>query len=245
MSRIFKEEEYAVRRNEILTVARRLVYTKGYEQMTIQDILDDLRISKGAFYHYFDSKQDLLESLTDRMIDEGLSLIEPIVQDARLSALEKMHTYFSTGAQWKTAQKDYLLAMMRVWYADDNAIVRQKMFGAMIRRVAPQLTAIIRQGVDEEVFHMKEPDLAGEVILSMWTSLGDLIVGLVLARPPEKGALSRLKRIVDGYIDAMERVLGAAPGSLNLFDPTILKEWLPPPEGDLETEGAPKEQVAG
>ena len=55
MSRIVKEEEYTLRRNDILDTARRLVYTKGYEQMTIQDILDALQISKGAFYHYFDS----------------------------------------------------------------------------------------------------------------------------------------------------------------------------------------------
>ncbi len=54
MARIVKE--YSVRRNEILDAARQLVYTKGYEQMTIQDILDYLQISKGAFYHYFDSK---------------------------------------------------------------------------------------------------------------------------------------------------------------------------------------------
>ncbi|TMD98834.1 MAG: TetR family transcriptional regulator, partial [Chloroflexi bacterium] len=40
MARIVKEQAYAVKRNEILDVARRLVDTKGYEQMTIQDILD-------------------------------------------------------------------------------------------------------------------------------------------------------------------------------------------------------------
>ena len=54
MPRVVKEEDYAARRNEILDVARQLVYTKGYEQMSIQDILDALKISKGAFYHYFE-----------------------------------------------------------------------------------------------------------------------------------------------------------------------------------------------
>ena len=70
MARIVKEQAYAEKRNEILDVAQRLVYTKGYEQMTIQDILDDLQISKGAFYHYFDSKQALLEALIERMLQE-------------------------------------------------------------------------------------------------------------------------------------------------------------------------------
>jgi len=53
MPRVIKEEDYAARRNGILDAARQLVYTKGYEQMSIQDILDALKISKGAFYHYF------------------------------------------------------------------------------------------------------------------------------------------------------------------------------------------------
>ena len=41
MARIVKEAEYAGKRNEILDAAQRLIYTKGYEQMTVQDILDD------------------------------------------------------------------------------------------------------------------------------------------------------------------------------------------------------------
>ena len=39
MARTVKEQEYATKRNEILDIARKLVYTKGYEQMSIQDIL--------------------------------------------------------------------------------------------------------------------------------------------------------------------------------------------------------------
>src|SRR5438309_977263 len=63
MARTVKEEEYAIRRNQILDVAQGLIYTKGYEQMTIQDVLDGVQMSKGAFYHYFDSKRALLSDL--------------------------------------------------------------------------------------------------------------------------------------------------------------------------------------
>ncbi len=69
MVRVVKD--YTVRRNEILDVAQRLMVTTGYEQMTIQDILDGLGISKGAFYHYFSSKQELLEAIIERMLERG------------------------------------------------------------------------------------------------------------------------------------------------------------------------------
>src|SRR5438128_3469885 len=105
MTRIVKEKEYAVRRNAILDVAQLLVYTKGYEQMTIQDILDDLQISKGAFYHYFDSKQALLEALIERLLEEIVQHILPIVHDPHLPALEKLQRYFAMVVRYRTAQK--------------------------------------------------------------------------------------------------------------------------------------------
>ena len=104
MARIVKEEAYAVKRNEILDAAQRLVYTKGYEQMTIQDMLDDLQISKGAFYHYFDSKQAVLEALVERMGEGAVQLLLPIVHDPLLPALDKFHCYLATLNRWKVGQ---------------------------------------------------------------------------------------------------------------------------------------------
>src|SRR5215218_8567229 len=123
MARSVNETEYAARRNAILDVALRLVYTKGYDQMAIQDILDELQISKGAFYHYFDSKPALLEALTERLGQEALQLLNPIVQDPHLPAIEKLQRFFDTAVRWKTARKTFMIELVRVWYTDHNAIV--------------------------------------------------------------------------------------------------------------------------
>src|SRR5215472_1404116 len=139
MARIIKEEEYAGKRNAILDVVQRLVYSKGYEQMTIQDILDDLQISKGAFYHYFDSKPALLEALVERMEVEVEKLLLPIVHDPEVAALQKLQRFFDTINQFKTARKDFLLALMQSWYKDENAIVRQKMTMRGIKHIKPFL----------------------------------------------------------------------------------------------------------
>jgi AcrR family transcriptional regulator len=87
MARVVKEAEYAGKRNEIMDVAQNFVYTKGYERMTIQDILDELQISKGAFYHYFDSKPEILEALTKREQVGVEQMLLEIVHKPGLSAL--------------------------------------------------------------------------------------------------------------------------------------------------------------
>src|SRR5215813_13813847 len=121
MVRTINEQEYAQKRNAILDAVSGLLYRKGYEQMTIQDIVDDLQLSKGAFYHYFDSKQALLEALVQRLLDQMVEgFLLPLMHNAELSALDKLQRFFDTLNQGKIAQKDFLLALLRVWYTDDN-----------------------------------------------------------------------------------------------------------------------------
>jgi AcrR family transcriptional regulator len=232
MARIVKE--HTVRRNEILDVALQLVYTKGYEQMTIQDILDDLQLSKGAFYHYFDSKQALLEALIERMLDQGIQLILPIVQDPHLSALEKLQSYFATIARWRTTQKTFFFSLLRVWYMDDNAIVRQKMRSTIvIKRITSLLTGIIGQGIQEGVFTTSYPDQVGEVIVSLGFDFQETIGWQILSFDPKRDDLLPIERTVAVYTDALERVLGAPKDSLQFVDTETLKEWLFTPRDNL------------
>src|SRR5579859_1769854 len=166
-------KEHTVRRNEILDSAQRLMNTKGYELMTIQDILDDLQISKGAFYHYFDSKQALLGAIVDRMIDAGEQILIPILENTELSAIEKFQQFFEKAGRWKTAQKSLILALMKVWFGDENTLPRQKVYVETAKRFAPLLTEIIRQGIREGTMTTRYPDDVAEVILSLEYAFGD------------------------------------------------------------------------
>jgi len=229
VARVVKEKEHAVRRNEILDVAQRLVYTKGYAQMSIQDILDDLQISKGAFYHYYNSKQALLEALSNRMMDQAEEIMTPIVNDPQLSALEKFQCYFDTVARWKTAQKDFLIALLRVWYNDDNAVIRQKVTAMGLKRITPLLTKIIQQGIREGVLATAYPDRVCDVIFSMMMGMSDTLAEIILDQASSANALSRLETTIAVYTIALEQVLGAPIGSLHLIDSESLKEWIVPP----------------
>ncbi len=231
MARKVKELDYATRRNEILDAAQALIYSKGYERMSIQDILDSLKISKGAFYHYFDSKQALLDGLVDRMLDQAELVTRPIVDDPNLSAIEKIQRYLDTGGRWKLARKAFMLDLLRVWRTDSNALVRQKQEAAAIKRIAPMLTKIIRQGMDEGVFTTTYPDQFGAMIVGLSRGVEDAISELLLADSPPPDALQRLNDVMGAYSESLERILGAPSGTLPLVDIEMLKDWLTEPPG--------------
>jgi AcrR family transcriptional regulator len=223
MQRIRKEA--SVRRNEILDAAQRLIYTKGYEAMTIQDILDELRISKGGFFHHFESKQALLDALVERMLDQAEQTLRPIVRDPALTALEKLNRYFAAVGEWKATQKRSLAALRKVWHSDGNAILRQKHQSIFLERITPLITAMVRQGVREGVFVTAHPEQTSEILINLGAGLKTGLNMILLADPPFSDALPRSERLVAAYTEAMERVLGVPAGTLILVDRKTLKAW--------------------
>lgn len=238
MARIIKTEEHAVKRNEILDAAQRLIYTKGYAQMSIQDMLDDLKISKGAFYHYYRSKQALLEALIERMLQQAEAIILPIVNDPHLSALEKLQRYFDSVARWKTARVDLMLALLRIWYTDDNLLVRQKVTAQGLKVIMPPLTKVIQQGMQEGVLATAYPDRVCEVIFSMMLAMADKLAEILLAPPAPKSILPQLESTLEVYTNAIEQVLGAPEGSLCLIDRKTLKQWIVVPAAERKSRKA-------
>jgi AcrR family transcriptional regulator len=229
MARTVKPDEYAAKRKEILDAAQRLVIARGYERMSIQDILDELHISSGAFHHYFDSRTALLEALAARMQDEIEQRVLPIVQDPHLPAGEKLRRFFNTVLrQDVTPQARALVdALLRIWFTDDNALIRQKVDAARVERLAPLLTEIIQQGIQEASFTTLHADLAGEVILyliqGLQYSLARLYAGFVRERdkPPY---IESVVDVYDVYMDTIERMLGLPSGFLYRLDAAVIRE---------------------
>ena len=231
MARIVKE--YTVRRDEILDAAQRLIYTKGYEKLTIRDILEALQISNGAFYHYFDSKSALLEAIIERAQDDLDKQFRFVVDDPHLPALEKFRRFFDTLDSSRIAQQALIADVMRIWFADDNAIVREKTNAVFVQRRAPLLNAIVRQGVQEGVFTTPFPDQAGQVVLSITRGMQDTVLRLILGYEQAREQLHYIDGIVDANAasaEAIERVLGATSACLNRPTAEDVKAWLGVPE---------------
>jgi TetR/AcrR family transcriptional regulator, transcriptional repressor for nem operon len=244
--RVLKKEEYETKRNEILDVALKLVYSKGYDKMTIQDILDELQISKGAFYHYFDSKADVLEALVDRMVVEQIEpMLLSTVQDPHFTALEKLQRYFDTAVRWKTAEKALMMELLKVWYSDENALARQKMMAMMVEHVTPLFIEIIHQGVREGTFTVSSPEYVSQVIIHLVQPLGDAFAQMLLAEEAmHDHALQRAEMMLIAYNEAIERILDAPKGSIHLMDTESLKVWFPSDDA-LPSESKAVAQEAG
>lgn len=220
MARQVKPEEHAARRREILDSALRLMHDKGYERMTVQDVLTDLQMSKGALYHYFDSKQALLEGIVEEMGVNGAAALRAVVDTPGADALAKMRAYLQTSAAWKSEHATEVATGIQLWRHENNALLRHKMTQETMRVNTPALEAIIAEGCEEGVFDTAHPREAAIIIAGMGLHLADAIIDAI----DEDGtdlldtSGSRAGGVIAAYTDAVERILGAPPGSLAAYE---------------------------
>lgn len=214
---------HARRRDEFLDVAERLLATKGYEAMSVQDVLRESRTSKGAFYHYFDSKPALLEAVVERMADRVAATLAEVVAEPDVPALAALSRVFAALARWKSDRRDLLLPLVRVWCSDDNAVLRQKLRSGIADRTAPLFADVVARGVREGVFTATHPDETARVIVSLVQDLNDRLGEFLLAA--EAAPFAAVERTVAAYTNAIARTLGVTEGEVVLVASGTLRPW--------------------
>ncbi len=218
MPRTIDWAAHATWRHLFFDAAARLVQARGYERMTIQDLLDAVQLSKGAFYHYFDSKDALLAGLVEHLAEVGLQQLTQVIGATDQSATDKLQRLFQELVRRKREHKGFQIALFRVWYSDGNIVVRQRMESLMRVRMRGVLSNIIRQGGEEGVFETRHPDMTGRMVVALLQDINDIFIEQWHAAG---GSVDRrhVEQTVEAYNDAVERILGVTAGSLPLLDP--------------------------
>jgi hypothetical protein len=158
-------------------------------------------------------------------VTDALARVEPLIVDDKLSAVEKFRDYFQMIAALKAERRDFVLQLVKVWFSDDNAIVRGKLRHEQIHRVTPHIAAIIRQGVNEGAFTLTDPDQMARVVLALILDTADEAGELFVARQAGQVDFDTVKRRFETYQVAIQRLLGVEPGTLRLLDEETLHMW--------------------
>jgi len=218
-------KDYDERRTEILTSAQGLFFSKGYEVTSVQEIIDAVGIAKGTFYHYFDSKVDLLDALVESLTEQRLQLAQAILDEPGLTAAQKLQRIFSEIDVWKTANRKFFLEMLHSWYSDENIIVRFKLTLRARQTMRGVLVQIIRQGVAEGIFETPYPEGISDVILGTLQDTSEELASLLLGLRSGEKQLASLDEKLAVNRHAINLLLGAQPGTVQIYNLDNLKLW--------------------
>ena len=140
------------RKLEFLQTALELFYEKGYENTTIQDIIDHLGVSKGAFYHYFKSKEEVIVSIARNYTDRAVSIMENIITRTDLSAVDKLNEILKSVNEYKFREREWRSKFRGAIKSEENFKLHNKMIHLMKQDAIGLFMELIDSGVEEGVF---------------------------------------------------------------------------------------------
>ena len=155
-----KYPEETVRK--ILDTAERLFIEMGYDRTSLQEIIDETGLSKGAIYHHFASKEDIFYAVCDRIGRRNGEVLSRVRDDPSLNGLEKLRAMFKASLQPERQAK--MFCMMP--YLMDNARFLVTELRSIFTEVVPRfMEPIIRQGMADGSIRTEHPKELAEAMI--------------------------------------------------------------------------------
>jgi len=147
----------SARRDDILQSAVRLFVTKGYHAATLQDIADELGLTRPAFYYYFKSKQEILEAICRAAVDAADAVVSDALKLPASTHAQAVRQTLQAYANYIAS--DVTTAIMMRNYEEMSPAEKLRL---TTRRRARQdkILALVRKGIKAGEFVAPQPKIA-------------------------------------------------------------------------------------
>ncbi|ERS15017.1 TetR/AcrR family transcriptional regulator [Alloalcanivorax xenomutans] len=213
------------RRDQLLDCAQALFFEQGYEATTVNHILQRSGLSKGGFYHYFASKEDVLEAIVARVAEHSVAQVNDLVEQDNGDALTRLNAFLRRSRQLKLETAPQLRPLFSVIFSPGHQSLFHRINQANMTLVGPLLARLIQQGIEEGRFQVPDATAAAEIIMQLGASTYDAVGRAVDAQgtPEAKAANQALERRLQFQGLAIDRILGLPDGSIRYIDPGFVE----------------------
>ena len=186
------------RKQDLIQIAYRLFITRGYEHTSVDEIIAEAGIAKGTYYYYFESKEQMLEDVIGMMLQSETEKAEAVLH-TDLSVPEKIAGIIASihPAQEEQTIEDAL-------HRPENVLMHNKARERIFDLVVPILSRAAEEGAEQGLFHC---DYIPERVREILILSSDLFDG----HTPFSTA------VIDVFIDTVEKILGAEPGTMGFI----------------------------
>ena len=192
------------RKLELLQIAYAKFVSKGYENASIDEIIEEAGIAKGTFYYHFKSKEELLEEVIDMMLDMQAGNAQKILE-ADLPVAQKLLGVITS---FRLDPKEASIG--DALHAPENIVMHELTGRKLMKRLIPILSDVVDQGIRDGLFSCSDIPERVKLIVILSDELFD------------SGDFSDADIRV--FIDTVEKILGANSGSMGFIEGFIKGE---------------------
>ena len=185
------------RKKELLKIAYDMFLTQGYENTSVDEIIERAQIAKGTYYYHFQSKEQMLEEVIDMMIDSETKTAEQII--AMDIPVPQKIVMMITSMKPTEAEQPIKNAL----FQPENVLMHHKVRKKLISVITPLLSEVIKEGVNEGIFECD--------------NITELVKMLLIISDGTFNEGSFSERDISVFIDMTEKLLGAENGTMSFI----------------------------
>lgn len=214
------------RKKEYLETALELFNQKGYEKTTIKDIIDAMGVSKGAFYHYFQSKEDVIEEISDVFAERVLRQTEALAKRKDLTPCEKINEIFQMVQGYKKSQKEKRKKIKNIFREDENLKLQRRIILKLRSQMMESILKIVEEGIETGEFRNQDVEETGDFLLTVIQSLNRSLEEMAVEEygkdnPDVDGLERKMRKKLAFYEKMFELSLGTEQGAIQVTEPYI------------------------
>ena len=195
------------RKKMLLMIAYDMFITRGYDNTSVDEIIEKADIAKGTYYYYFQSKEQMLEEVIDMMIENETKMAEEIIR-TDIPVPQKIVGILTSMKPTEEEQP-----IKNTLFQEENVLMHHKVRKKLIDTLTPLLSEVIKEGVNEGIFECD--NIPERVKMLLIISDGTF----------NEGTFTERDILV--FIDMTEKLLGAEKGTMsfiyNLIDKTDME----------------------
>ena len=152
------------RRQELITVAERLFLKQGYENTTVNQIIASLNLAKGTYYYHFQSKEDILIAVSDKLISDTRQKLQAAHKQKEKDVLWRIREILSI------FHDDFYRnrAIWKLVYNDNNAAMHKQVSKIGAKKFTPLLTGVLQEGMDKGLVQVPHAHETAQVLISLF-----------------------------------------------------------------------------
>lgn len=194
--------------NQILDALQKILLRKNIQSVSVSEIAQEAGIGKGSVYYYFPSKDAIYEALIERNYEKPLETARNLAVQTDVSPFTRMAMLFqacrNSSAEFLREESSSDLPSVQ-----EKAYVHQKYLTHLVQSLKPELTSIIRQGIERGEIHFDRPDALAEIVL--------IVLSVKLDNTLVPSSKEEIEGTIGGLVKLLEQGTGNPSGSLNFL----------------------------
>ena len=213
-----------LRKQQILETAEKMFCANGYEKTSVQDILDVIHLSKGSFYHHYDSKELLLKCICDKRAQASAEQLK--TQQRLKSGIDGVNQVLSAMIPFNGTGLQFLTMIIPVYLLPEGQNVFRGYQEALKQVFLPLLMDSFDSALGSHEMFSEDPEFTAGICLDMTNDLWYAVIGQMsrsAGKEDDSLDYGKILSLLEQYRNVLEKILTAPFGSLHLIGLEDLK----------------------